>query len=54
MKKTFHVYVAQPKKGLFEASMPWVAELATPIKGPSPAQLKEELMFRLIQWLCSV
>ncbi len=49
MKTVFYVYVAQPKKGLYEASMPWVAELAVPIKGPSPAQLKEELMFRLIE-----
>ncbi len=49
MKKVFYVYVAQPKKGLYEASMPWVAELAIPIKGSSPAQLKEELMFRLIE-----
>lgn len=48
MKKLFEVYVAQPKKGLYEASIPWVAELAQPIKGPSPAQLKEELMFKMI------
>ncbi|MFU8805394.1 MAG: AAA family ATPase, partial [Bradymonadaceae bacterium] len=28
--------------------MPWVAPLAAPIRGPSAAQLKEELMFRVL------
>lgn len=49
MKLELQVYLAQPKKGHWEASMPWVAPLAQPIKGPSPAQLKEELMFRTLE-----
>lgn len=49
MKATLHMYVAQPKKGHYEASIPWVAHLAEPVRGPSPAQLKEELMFRVLE-----
>ncbi len=49
MKLTLYMYVAQPKKGHYEVSMPWVAQLAEPLRGPSPAQLKEELMFRLLE-----
>lgn len=41
--------MAQTKKGLYEVSMPWVPSLAEPLRGPSAAQLKEELMFRLIE-----
>lgn len=49
MKLTLHMYVAQPRKGHWEASIPWIAELAEPVRGPSPAQLKEELMFRALE-----
>lgn len=49
MKLTLHMYVAQPRKGHFEVSIPWVAALAEPQRGPSPAQLKEELMFRALE-----
>ena len=49
MKLTLHMYVAQPRKGHWEVSIPWVAALAEPARGPSPAQLKEELMFRALE-----
>lgn len=49
MKFTLYVYVTQPQKGHWEVSVPWVAELAAPLRGPSPAQLKEELMFRVLE-----
>ena len=45
------VYLAQVKPGQYEASIPWIAELATPMRGPSPSQLKEELMFRALELL---
>ena len=45
------MYLAQIKQGQYEASIPWVAQLAQPIRGPSPAQLKEELMFRALELL---
>ncbi|MFW5967635.1 MAG: hypothetical protein ACOCV2_08965, partial [Persicimonas sp.] len=43
------IYVAQPSKGRFEASVPFVDRLAQPIEGTSAAQLKEELMFRALE-----
>ncbi len=49
MKLNIHMYVAQPQKGHYEVSIPWVSQLAQGIKGPSPAQLKEEMMFRLLE-----
>jgi len=45
------MYLAQIKQGQYEASIPWIAQLAQPIRGPSPAQLKEELMFRALELL---
>ena len=42
------IYLAQIKPGHYEASIPWVEALAEPIRGPSPSQLKEELMFRAV------
>lgn len=49
MTTTVYAYVAQPSKGNYEVSIPWIAPLAEPIKGTSPSKLKEELMFRLIE-----
>lgn len=43
------IYLAQLKQGQFEASVPWVPELAEPLRGPSPTQLKEELMFKALE-----
>ncbi len=45
----FKIYLAQVKPGQYEASMPWIAELSAPMRGPSPSQLKEELMFRALE-----
>ena len=47
------MYLAQIKQGQYEASIPWIAQLAQPIRGQSPAQLKEELMFRALELLAS-
>lgn len=41
--------VTQPRRGHFEVSMPWVPSLEQPVSGASPSQLKEELLFRLIE-----
>ena len=49
LKIDLKVYVAQPRAGVYTASVPWLAELATPISGPSPAQLKEELALRVME-----
>ncbi|AWV89733.1 AAA family ATPase [Bradymonas sediminis] len=49
MKLTLSIYVAQPQKGHFRASIPWVNLLAHPVEGSSPARLKEELMFRALE-----
>lgn len=43
------IYLAQTKPGQYEASIPWIAELAEPLRGQSPSQLKEELMFRALE-----
>ncbi len=43
------IYLAQTKPGQYEASIPWIAELSEPLRGPSPSQLKEELMFRALE-----
>ncbi|MFW6057382.1 MAG: AAA family ATPase, partial [Persicimonas sp.] len=43
------IYVAQPQKGHFRASIPFVDALAQPVEGSSPAQLKEELMFQALE-----
>ncbi len=43
------MYVAQPQRGHFEVSMPWVSALSSPLRGPSPAKLKEELMFQALE-----
>ena len=45
------MYIAQIKQGQYEASIPWIDQLAQPIRGPSPSQLKEELMFRALELL---
>ncbi len=49
MKLDLKVYLAQPKKGQWIGSIPWIPQLADPVSGPSPAQLKEELMFRTLE-----
>lgn len=49
MKLTLSIYVAQPQKGHFRASIPWVHSLAHPVEGSSPARLKEELMFQALE-----
>lgn len=49
MKLNLLIYVAQPQKGHFRASIPYVEALALPVEGTSPAQLKEELMFRALE-----
>jgi ATP-dependent Clp protease ATP-binding subunit ClpC len=49
VKIDLKVYVAQPRAGVYTASVPWLAELANPITGPSPAQLKEELALRVME-----
>lgn len=48
MKITLQMYVSQPQRGHFEVSMPWVGALSTPLRGPSAAKLKEELMFQAL------
>ena len=49
MKLKLQMYVAQPRKGHWEVSIPWIAQLAEPVRGPSPAQLKEEMVFRVLE-----
>ncbi len=49
MKLKLSFYVAQPKRGLYSVSIPWMEELAIPVTGPSPSQLREELMFRVLE-----
>ncbi|QDG50049.1 AAA family ATPase [Persicimonas caeni] len=49
MNLNLHIYVAQPQKGHFRASVPFIEPLAQPVEGTSPAQLKEELMFRALE-----
>jgi ATP-dependent Clp protease ATP-binding subunit ClpA len=49
VKLTLQIYVAQPQKGHFRASIPFVDSLAHPVEGSSPAQLKEEMMFRALE-----
>lgn len=49
MKLNLNIYVSQPQKGHFRASVPYVESLAQPVEGTSPAELKEELMFRTLE-----
>jgi ATP-dependent Clp protease ATP-binding subunit ClpA len=49
MKLNLQIYVAQPQKGHFQASIPFIDSLSQPAEGTSPAQLKEELMFRALE-----
>lgn len=49
MKLKLYFYVAQPKRGHYSVSIPWIPELATPLSGPSPSHLREELMFRVLE-----
>ncbi len=49
MKTVLHMYVAKPQRGHYEASIPWIGPLAEVVRGPSAAQLKEELMFRTLE-----
>jgi ATP-dependent Clp protease ATP-binding subunit ClpC len=43
------ILITQPRRGHYEVSMPWVPSLEQPVTGASPSQLKEELIFRLIE-----
>ncbi|GEM_PF-4164229 len=49
MKLKLFFYVAQVKRGHYSVSIPWIEELCNPISGPSPSQLREELMFRILE-----
>jgi ATP-dependent Clp protease ATP-binding subunit ClpC len=49
MNLNLQIYVAQPQKGHFRASIPFIDALSQPAEGTSPAQLKEELMFRALE-----
>jgi ATP-dependent Clp protease ATP-binding subunit ClpC len=48
MRLDLSMYVAQPKKGLYEVSIPWLSALSSPIRGPNRTALMEELMFRVL------
>ena len=49
MKTQLHIYVAQKDSSQFEACIPFVGPLSELVEGSSPAQLKEELMFRALE-----
>jgi ATP-dependent Clp protease ATP-binding subunit ClpC len=49
MELSLKIYLTRPSRSHFEASIPWFAPLAAPVRGPSAAQLKEELMFRVLE-----
>ena len=51
MELTLDIYLARPRRGNFEASVPWGGPLAEPIGGPSPAELREQIMFRAADML---
>ena len=45
----FKYYLAQPKPGHYEVSIPWLEPLATPILGTSPSELEEKLIFGIME-----
>jgi ATP-dependent Clp protease ATP-binding subunit ClpC len=49
VKTELHIYVAQRDRGQFEACIPFVGPLSELVEGSSPAQLKEELMFKALE-----
>jgi ATP-dependent Clp protease ATP-binding subunit ClpC len=51
MEWTLDIYLARPRRGHYEASVPWGGPLAGPVGGPSPAELREQIMFRAAELL---
>jgi ATP-dependent Clp protease ATP-binding subunit ClpA len=49
LKTELHIYVAQRDRGQFEACIPFIGPLSELVEGASPAQLKEELMFKALE-----